>query len=568
MAAGRTAPPWARMSWPSLAIARRSRRTVISVEPRTSASSATETTPRERRLSAISRRRSTASICRRSYGNDQFRSIPNKLVLTNLTESLILAPVNVAIGAPPGGWRLKEDRMGESKEKIVVPGTDIELPLSLDLSRRDVLKIAGYGSLAAFIAACGGSTSTSGGGTSVTAKGGSLSLGSNQSDPGPKKGLQNIVDAFSSANGGTKVKINTGDHGTFQNQITSYLQGTPEDVFTWFSGHRMRFFAAKGLSTPIDDAWDAVKSNFTEGFAASVKGDDGHVYAVPASYYPWAVFYRKDVFQQHSYNIPTNWDDFKKLCEQMKKDGLIPIAFADKDGWPAQGTFDIINLRLNGYDFHIELLTGKQKWTDPRVAAVYKKWSEITQYYSPAFAGLTWQQGADQLLRKQAGMYLLGLFVGDEFKASGSQADLDQLDFFPFPDLGTNYDQEKALDAPIDVFMLSKKSPTLNADLGQAKAFMEFLAKGSTQSIFFKEAPGAIPVAKDADTSQYPALTKKAVEIVSSAKRITQYFDRDSRPDFSGPNGMQGFLLSFLANPKQDTTSLQGKMQSFWDSLP
>jgi multiple sugar transport system substrate-binding protein len=311
-----------------------------------------------------------------------------------------------------------------------------------------------------------------------------------------------------------------------------------------------------------------VKSNFTEGFAASVKGDDGHVYAVPASYYPWAVFYRKDVFQQHSYKIPTNWDDFKSLCQQMKKDGLIPIAFADKDGWPAQGTFDIINLRLNGYDFHIELLTGKQKWTDPRVTAVYKKWAEITPYYSPAFAGLTWQQGADQLLRKQAGMYLLGLFVGDEFKASGSQADLDQLDFFPFPDLGTNYDQEKALDAPIDVYMVSKKSPTLSADLGQAKAFMQFLAKGSTQGIFFKEAPGAIPTANDADTSQYPALTKKAVQIVSSAKRITQYFDRDSRPDFSGPNGMQGFLLSYLANPKQDPTSLQGKMQSFWDSLP
>jgi multiple sugar transport system substrate-binding protein len=45
---------------------------------------------------------------------------------------------------------------------------------------------------------------------------------------------------------------------------------------------------------------------------------------------------------------------------QMRKDGLVPIAMADKDGWPAQGTFDIINLRLNGYDFHMELLNGKQ----------------------------------------------------------------------------------------------------------------------------------------------------------------------------------------------------------------
>ena len=443
-----------------------------------------------------------------------------------------------------------------------------DLPLNLDLSRRDMLKIAGYGSIAAFLAACGTSSSTAS--TSITATGGNVTLGSNQSDPGVKAGVQAIADAFSAANGGTKVKINTVDHGTFQNQITSYLQGTPEDVFTWFSGHRMRFFADKGLLTPIDDVWDAVKSNFTAGFASAVKGNDGHVYAVPTDYYPWAVFYRKDVFAAHNYSIPTNWDDFKALCAKMKSDGLTPLAFADKDGWPAQGTFDILNLRMNGYDFHVNLLTGAngQKWTDPKVTAVYKKWGEITKYYSPAFAGLTWQQGADQLLRKQAGMMMFGLFISDEFKASGSQADVDQLDFFPFPDLGTSYDAEKALDAPIDVYLVSKKSPTLSNNLGQTKAFMEFLSKGSTQVTFWKNSPGSIPTASDADQSQYPALTKKAAQIVGAAQKITQYFDRDSRPDFAGPNGMQGFLLRFLANSSSDTTSLQKDMQAFWDSLP
>src|SRR5438093_459128 len=458
--------------------------------------------------------------------------------------------------------------MGDSRDqKILLPGTDIELPFGLDLSRRDLLKIAGYGSLAAFIAACGGSSPTTPN-TGVTAKGGNLSLGSYLSDAVPKKGLQDVVDAFTSFNGGTKVKVNTVDHGTFQDTINNYLQGTPQDVFTWFSGHRMRFFAKKGLAQPIDDVWNDVKGNFTEGFAASVKGDDGHVYAVPTSYYPWAIFYRKDVFAAGNYKIPTNWDDFKKLCGQMKKDGLIPLAFADKDGWPAMGTFDILNLRMNGYDFHTELCVRQQKWTDPTVANVFKKWSEITPYYSPAFAGLTWQEAAKQLLQKKAGMYLLGLFVSEQFVASGNPDDLAQLDFFPFPDLGTNYDSEKALDAPIDVFMMAKKSPTLSADSGQAKAFLEFMSKGSTQITFWKASPGAIPTAKDADQSQYPALTKKAAQIVSGAKRITQFFDRHSRPDFSGPNSMQGFLLSYLANPKQDTSSLQGKMQSFWDSLP
>lgn len=464
--------------------------------------------------------------------------------------------------------------MGDSREakrvanRLALMNSGIELPLDLDLSRRDILKIAGYGSLAAFIAACGGTTTS--GNTGITATGGKLSLGSYGSDPGSKAGIQAIADAFSAANGSTKVTVNTVDHGTFQNQITQYLGGTPEDVFTWFSGHRMRFFADKGLATPIDDVWSAVSSNYTAGFAASVKGNDGHVYAVPTDYYPWAVFYRKDVWAAKGYTVPTNWDDFVALCEKMKKDGLTPIAFADKDGWPAQGTFDILNLRLNGYDFHVNLLTGQngQKWTDPKVTAVFKKWSQITKYYSPAFAGLTWEQGADQLLRKQAGMYLLGLFVSDEFKASGSQADVDQLDFFAFPDVGSSYDAEKALDAPIDVYMVSKKSPTLSNDLGQAKAFMEFMAKGSTQVLYWKNAPGSIPTASDADTSQYPALTKKAVEIVSKAQKITQYFDRDSRPDFAGTQGMQSFLLKFLANPSADTTGLQSDMQKFWDSLP
>ena len=55
----------------------------------------------------------------------------------------------------------------------------------------------------------------------------------------------------------------------------------------------------------------------------------------------------------------------------MKTDGLTPLAFGDKDGWPAMGTFDILNMRVNGYQYHIELMKGAQKWTDPKTAAVF-----------------------------------------------------------------------------------------------------------------------------------------------------------------------------------------------------
>ena len=442
--------------------------------------------------------------------------------------------------------------------------SEVGIPVRLwgsSLSRRDVLRLGGSAAAVAFLAACGTST----GGTS--ASGGQVTVGSNHSDPAELKGITAINDAFTKQTG-TKVKLNTVDHNTFQDQITSYLQGTPQDVFTWFSGHRMRFFANQGLAAAIDDVWSNVKSHYTSAFTTAVTGDDGKVYGIPVDYYPWAVFYRKDVFQQHNYSIPTNWDDFHSLLSKMKGDGLVPLAFADKDGWPAQGTFDILNLRLNGYDFHVRLVTGKEKWTDSKVTNVFKKWAELVPYYTPGFAGLTWQEGADTLVRKQAGMKMFGLFLSQEFSATNDPNDLNNLDFFPWPDMGTQYDSEKALDAPIDIVMMSAKSPTLNNDRAQAKSWLQFYGQGSSQLLMFKQAAGFIPTAKDVDTSSYSALQKKAAQIVGSAQKITQFFDRDSRPDFAGANGMQGFLQHFLANPTQNTAGLQSQMQQFWDSLP
>lgn len=439
--------------------------------------------------------------------------------------------------------------------------------LDQGVSRRKVLGMAGAGGLAALLYACG-SASPSGQASSGTfAKGGQLSVGSNASDPLPKQAMEQVNSAFTKANGGTVIKLNTVDHGTFQDQITSYLQGTPEDVFTWFSGERLRFFASKGLVSPIDDVWDSVKHNFSSVFAASVKSSDGHVYGIPTDYYPWAVFYRKSVFQEHGYKIPTNWDDFKSLATQMKKDGLTPILMGDKDGWEAMGTFDILNLRLNGYDFHTELCTGKQKWTDPRVTKVFQTWSEIVPFYNPGAAGMTWQDAAQFLVQKTAGMYVLGLFLAQQFQAVGP-SEVADLDFFPFPDMGTKYDAEKALDAPIDTMNMSKQSRTLKQDQGQANAYLRFWSKGSTQVTSATTQGGLIPAASDANTSGFSPLLQKSVQIIKQAKKTAQFFDRDSRPDFAGPNGMQSFLLSYLQNPQADPKTLQGKMQQFWDSLP
>jgi len=452
------------------------------------------------------------------------------------------------------------------------------------VTRREVLKkgligAAGLTVLPSVIAACSTSSAT----TAPTAAAatqapaatptpnaniltGKLTLGNNHSDASDLKGVNAINDAFKALTT-LAVTTNTVDHNTFQDQINNYLGATPDDVFFWFSGYRMRFFADKGLATAIDDTWAKVSSNFTAGFANAVVGNDKKVYGIPVDYYPWCVFYRKTLFADKKYTIPATWDDLITLCKKMQTDGLTPIAFSDKDGWPAMGTFDILNLRMNGYDFHVGLMTGAQKWTDPKVTAVFQKWATLIPFYTHGYAGLTWQQACDTLVRKTAGLFFLGLFMTGEVATVDATASAD-IDFFPFPFMGNSFDAEQALDAPIDIAMISAKSPNLAADLVNAKAYMEFWAKGSTQLLMYQANNGFIPTASDADTTKFDVLTQKAVQIGSKAQKITQFLDRDTRPDFAGANAMQSFLLNFLNAPTQDLAKLQASIQAFWDALP
>ncbi|WP_371661379.1 ABC transporter substrate-binding protein [Streptomyces sp. NBC_00280] len=403
-------------------------------------------------------------------------------------------------------------------------------------SRRTLLRgiggAAALGAAAPLLSACGDSDS----GTDAK----TVTLGSNSSDAVPKKAFAEIYAAFTKKTG-VKVDVNTKDHNTFQEQINSYLQGTPDDVFTWFAGYRMQFFAGKGLASPIDDVWQKIGSNFPDAMKQLSKGADGKYYFVPLYTYPWAMFYRKSVFKEHGYEVPTTWAQFIALCKQMQKDGLVPIAFGDKDAWPALGTFDQINFRTNGYDFHVELMAGKASWTDAKVRATFDNWAEILPYSQEGSTGRTWQDAAQTLVSKKAGMYLLGTFVGQQFTNATDAADLD---FFAFPEIDPSFGQD-TVEAPTDGFMLSK-SPKNKAGSVQ---LLEFLGTPEAEQIYLKADPNVVAASSNADTSSYSALQKKAYAMISGAKNLTQFMDRDSRPDFTS-TVMQPALQKFIRDPK------------------
>src|SRR3954468_22356175 len=430
------------------------------------------------------------------------------------------------------------------------PQFDLDELASRQLSRRGLLAAAGAGGLAALLGPAAARARGAVPASLLSQLAGEVTFGSNASDPVPKAALASTLKAFTKKSG-IDVKVNSVDHNTFQEQINTYLQGQPQDVFTWFAGYRMQFFAEKGLLSPIDDVWASLKPQFSPALQAASKGLDGHFYFVPIYNYPWAVFYRKSVFKQHGYKVPKTWDQFIALAKQMQKDGLTPIAFTDKDGWPAMGTFDILNMRINRYDFHVRLMVGKESWDSPKVKAVFNQWRELMPYYSKGALGLTWQEGAQQLVKKQAGMYLLGSFVGQQATNAADPADLD---FFAYPEINPKHGQD-SLDAPIDGFLMSRKAK--NAD--GAKQLLKYLGSAAAENTYLRTDPNDVGTNKHASQAHYNALQKKSAQLISSAKHIAQYMDRDTRPDFAS-TVMIPALQQFLNTPK-DVNSLVKKIQ-------
>jgi multiple sugar transport system substrate-binding protein len=166
------------------------------------------------------------------------------------------------------------------------------------MSRRNLLRGAAVGAgavtLPALLSACGEKPGS---------KKNEVTMGSNSSDAVPKKAFRDAFDAYEKKTGKT-VEVRTTEHNEFQQNITRYLRATPDDVFMWFAGYRMQYFAEKGLLVDNSDVWKKFS-----GFSKALKDQsthEGKQYFVPYYYYPWAVFHRKSLFEKHGYEQAKN----------------------------------------------------------------------------------------------------------------------------------------------------------------------------------------------------------------------------------------------------------------------
>ena len=372
---------------------------------------------------------------------------------------------------------------------------------------------------------------------------GDLKIFLDTSNPAPRATMEDMIARFGEMHPDLNIETTIIDREAYKTQIRNFLTANSPDVATWYAANRMTPYVSAGLFEDVSDLWaeEDIATNL-----ASTKGAmtiDGKQWGVPYTYYQWGVYYREDIFNELGLEEPTTWEQEKANCQAILDSGRKCYTIGSKFLWTAGGWFDYLNMRTNGFDFHMELARGEVPWTDDRVRATFANWRELIDMgaFIDDHQSYSWQEALPFMVRGEAAAYLMGNFSVPHFREAGLTD--DQLDFYQFPAITEGL--ELAENAPTDTFHI----PAHAENKDNARAFLRFVVSADNQTLINNgENLGQLPVNASSSVDNDEFLNQ-GFEMLSSNSPggVAQFFDRDFPAEMAA-EAMQG-LQEFMVFP-------------------
>ncbi|MEM7721935.1 MAG: ABC transporter substrate-binding protein [Pseudomonadota bacterium] len=369
---------------------------------------------------------------------------------------------------------------------------------------------------------------------------GTLTIISDMSNPGPRAVMEGLAAEFDEMHPNLTVDLTIVDREAWKTQIRNALSANPPDVINWYAANRMGPYVNAGLFMDISDWWEAGDYEGLESVRGAMTMNDAQ-WGVPYTYYQWGVYYREDIFNELGLSEPSTWEEELANCQVIVDSGRACYTIGTRFLWTAGGWFDYLNMRTNGFDFHMSLARGEVEWTDPRVRQTFENWRTLIDMgaFIEDHQNYSWQEALPFMVNGEAAAYLMGNFAVDQLRNAGLTD--DQLDFYQFPAI--NPDVAMGEDAPTDTFHVASGAENVEA----ARAFLQFVTSADVQSrINGPDGLGQLPVNANASVAD-DEFIQQGFEMLSqnATGGIAQFFDRDFPAEMAsvGMEGLQEFMV-------------------------
>jgi len=226
--------------------------------------------------------------------------------------------------------------------------------------------------------------------------------------------------------------------------------------------------------------------------AAWQTDDRKTTFCVPIASVIAGFIYNKEAFAKVGVTEPKTLDEFHAVLEKFKKDGTyVPLVMGTADQWEA-ATMGFQNIGPDywkGETGRANLISGKEKLTDPQYVAAFKEIAAWAPYLGSGFQAQTYADSQNLFSLGKGAIYAAGSWDISTFRGQAKFA----MGAFPPPQpAGTT---DCYISDHTDIAMGINAASKNKED---AKKFLEWLTTPEFATIYANALPGFFPLAKTA----------------------------------------------------------------------
>jgi raffinose/stachyose/melibiose transport system substrate-binding protein len=285
------------------------------------------------------------------------------------------------------------------------------------------------------------------------------------------------------------------------------------DVFTYDTGPGFGgVLADAGLLRPLEDAYRQNGWNIYD-WAKRRATYDGTVYGVPDRVHEIVVYYNKDLVPEE----PKTVDELRRIADELKGRGIIPLAFGNQEQWPAGHMFSIGVSNVLGREGLVDIFYGDGRWYTPEVVKpidlFFRDFVE-SGYYPESVNGVAYDGANTLFYSANAAMLPTGTWLVPEIV----QAIQDfEVGFFPFPSIdGSTISPPAGLGSGLFVAKNAKNPEG-------AITFIDYLLQDDTARLIV-EKTNTIPAHPvNMEGLDVPELFKQVLEDLSQSPQVESF---------------------------------------------
>lgn len=318
-----------------------------------------------------------------------------------------------------------------------------------------------------------------------------------------------LIDKFESENPNIKVEMTIYPSEQYLSTAQTLLRdGGTGDVFAAFPGSQFQIINRAGLFTDLTN--EPFVSNFTDNLIKAGQLD-GKQLALPLQLVYNQPVYNVGLFEELGLTPPNDWEGFLALCETLKENGYIPIAFPGSDIGPGQFMNSMMMNNAPDEDIIAKVESGEAKFTDEWWVKTLSQFKELNDngYFQADSLGTNHDGAIALFAQEKAAMLASGSYAMASVKEQNPDMKMNLL-----APITVSADEAVFEGIHTTTFMLGVNAKSDKQE--EAKKFIEFLSTPENATVYANK------------TGQH--LTVKGVEYTSEElKNTAVWMEKNTR---------------------------------------